>query len=186
MNIEDVARVCHAQEAMIQAALEPLGVAGPPWDNEAVEDAADMILDLRAERDALKSDCARISAELGIPPTMAPAPGYISTLVATNTALSARVEALTRAGEDVRDCLNGFSGLIGYAPDCDEKIHAWDTIASITPDADLAAHDERVKREVCDAIIANIREATNSRDYVTQVYILAGIEPSAETPKEKL
>lgn len=34
------------------------------------------------ERDALKADCARISAEFGLPPTMAPAEGWVAAQVA--------------------------------------------------------------------------------------------------------
>lgn len=60
--------IWRAQEAMIQAALEPLGVHGPPWDNHAVEDAADMIHAIRAERDAL---AARVEALEGGTPGVA-------------------------------------------------------------------------------------------------------------------
>lgn len=46
------------------------------------------------------------------------------------------------------------------------------------PAADLAEHDERVKREVCAAIVANLRIITNDPGYPDVVYAMAGIEPN--------
>ena len=55
-ELEGLRGVWKAQEAMIQAALEPLGVQGPPWDNHAVEDAADLIAFLQSRVTAMASE----------------------------------------------------------------------------------------------------------------------------------
>ena len=43
--------------------------------------------------DAQAADMARVSAELGLPPTIGPAPGYLSNLVKTNRAQAAEIAA---------------------------------------------------------------------------------------------
>lgn len=64
--------------------------------NEAVENEIDR---LRAEGEALRADLARVSAEMGLPPGIGPAPGEIARLMAMltpNAALCGHREGETK------------------------------------------------------------------------------------------
>ena len=171
--------VWHAQETMIQATLEPLGVAGPPWDNHAVEDAADMIQSLRTERDALNQQVQNLTYSNNH--YRETAETWRSAAVERD-ALKARVEALEDA---LRDC----DGALSYIKSSHGELYGvgWDRaqgkaekVLCSTPAADLAAYDERVKRETCGKIVASLRTITNDPEYLAQVLVLAGIEPKEE------
>ena len=63
--------------------LEALRRARCPGSGQPIETAEQ----IRRDRDALRADCARISAELGLPPRIGPAPGELARLVGDLRAL---------------------------------------------------------------------------------------------------
>lgn len=65
------------------AGLDARRRARCPGSGQPIETAEQ----IRRDRDALQADCARISAELGLPPRIGPAPGELARLVGDLRAL---------------------------------------------------------------------------------------------------
>ena len=85
------------------------------------------------ERDALKADCARISAELGLPPGIGPADGEIRRIADTASIQQVEIAALKRRLEPLTlQEGGGVNNPIIYG----SRPLAWDEITAIVADAD--------------------------------------------------
>lgn len=142
---------------------------------KALEYAKGTIEDLRAECDALKE---QVSAGDGL---IAEQNDVITKSSALNATLTARVEALERSADVLLGELRQVPGPIFF---CDSGRSALEDLATVvysTPAADLAKHDEQVKR----GVVEKIAHVYPEEDYgISRHGFLraAGIPPCTETP----
>jgi len=162
----NIARADKAEERLrvvTQILVSEVGADGPCNAEEAAQRAVGVIDKVEKERDIFKAECASISAEFGLPPTIRPAEGEIRRLLDEARAKLAETEADEEAHESVSEIETCDE--CGHLPAIGNVVYKDSGERPLCSLCNTAvAKKESVQRASLDAVQARLVEVEKERD----------------------